>query len=100
MSRSTKNVTTGNRAKQSAKALPKMTASPNGAANQSKSKHDLIIGLLRRRQGASLAEIQAASEWQAHSVRGFLSGTVKKRLGLKLESVRSKDGGLRYTITS
>jgi hypothetical protein len=100
MSRSIKKVTTGGPTKQSPKALPKAKASPSGAAKQAKSKHDLILSLLERKQGASLAEMQAAAGWQAHSVRGFLSGTVKKRLGLKLDSARSKDGELRYTIAT
>jgi hypothetical protein len=99
MSKSIKKVTTGSRAKLSAKARRKTTtAAPGEASKEAKSKHDLIIGLLRRKQGASLAEMQAVSRWQAHSVRGFLSGTVKKRLGLKLDSARSKEGELRYTI--
>jgi uncharacterized protein DUF3489 len=100
MSKSIKKITTGSRAKQSAKALRKTKAPPSKATEQPKSKHDLILSLLRRRLGASLAEMQAASGWQAHSVRGFLSATVKKRLGLKLDSARSKDGELRYTIAS
>lgn len=58
------------------------------------SKSDQILGLLRRKQGASLNEIQEVSGWQAHSVRGFLAGTVKKRLGLKLSS--NKSNGTRH----
>lgn len=65
---------------------------------QSGSKHDQILGLLRRKQGASLEEMQKTCGWQAHSVRGFLAGTVKKRLGLKLNSERRDGGGRRYTI--
>ena len=65
------------------------------------SKHDQILELLRRKQGASLAEMQQASGWQAHSVRGFLAGTVKKRLGLALSSLKSKeDGERRYSVGS
>ncbi|HEX3944960.1 MAG TPA: DUF3489 domain-containing protein [Rhizomicrobium sp.] len=100
MSGNIKKVAARSRAKQSAKALPKTKAPPREATKQPKSKHELILSLLKRKQGASLAEMQAASQWQAHSVRGFLSGTVKKRLGLKLDSARSKDGELRYTIAS
>ncbi len=42
--------------------------------------------------------MQSATGWQPHSVRGFLSGTVKKRLGLKLQSSKAKDGERRYAI--
>lgn len=62
------------------------------------SKHDQILSLLRRKQGSSLDEIQKVSGWQQHSVRGFLSGTVKKRLGLKLQSSKRKNGERRYAI--
>ena len=58
------------------------------------SKKETIIGLLRRKHGASLADLMDATGWQAHSVRGFLSGTVKKKLGLKLDS-KETDSGLR-----
>ncbi len=62
------------------------------------SKHDQILDLLRRAQGASLKELQKASGWQSHSVRGFLSGTVKKKLKLNLSSTKSEDGERRYTV--
>lgn len=74
MSRNLTKVATGSRAKQSGKAPPKMKALLTGGAKKPKSKHDLILSLLKRKQGASLAEMQAGSKWQAHSVRGFLSG--------------------------
>lgn len=64
------------------------------------SKNDAILHLLRRKQGASLEEMQKASGWQNHSVRGYLSGTVKKRLGLKLNSSKSPNGERRYTIAA
>jgi hypothetical protein len=40
----------------------------------------------------------AATEWQAHSVRGFLSGTLRKKMGLKIESAKSAAGERRYSI--
>ncbi|WP_312029700.1 DUF3489 domain-containing protein [Methylocystis sp. H62] len=39
-----------------------------------------------------------ATKWQQHSVRGFLAGTVKKKLGFTLTSVKGKDGSRRYRI--
>ena len=63
-----------------------------------RSKTDELIKLLRKRGGASLAELQKATGWQPHSVRGFLSGTVKKRLGHVLLSKKSADGVRRYVI--
>jgi hypothetical protein len=63
-----------------------------------KSKHDTVLQLLTRTSGASMAELEKATGWQAHSVRGFLSGTVKKRLKLPLSSERTEKGVRRYMI--
>ncbi len=63
-----------------------------------RSKAELILGLLRAPAGASIAEISAASSWQAHSVRGFLSATVRKKLGLAVASERDQAGTRRYRI--
>ena len=62
------------------------------------SKSDQILKLLRRKKGASISDLQQATGWQAHSVRGFLSATVKKRMGLALQSERSEKGERRYVI--
>ena len=77
-----------------------VSAKPAPNKTREGSKHDLILGLLRRKQGATIAELQKISGWQAHSVRGFLSGTVKKRLGLNLQSSKGKDGARRYAIAA
>jgi hypothetical protein len=61
-------------------------------------KQQHCLELLRRPDGARVEELQAATGWQAHSVRGFLSGTVKKKLGLTLNSDRTGDGPRRYRI--
>jgi len=42
-----------------------------------------VLKLLRREQGAMLAEIAKATEWQNHSIRGFISGQVTKKMGLR-----------------
>jgi hypothetical protein len=64
------------------------------------SKADQILKLLRRKRGASIGDIQELTHWQAHSVRGFLSATVKTRLGLSLRSERSEKGERRYLIVA
>lgn len=62
------------------------------------SKQQRCLDLLARRDGATLTELVAATDWQAHSVRGFLSGTIKKKLGLSVTSTRDADGARRYRI--
>ena len=62
------------------------------------SKSDQALRLLRRKRGATLAELQELTGWQAHSVRGFLSGTVKKRLGLALATELASDGVRHYRV--
>ncbi len=62
------------------------------------SKQQQCLDLLARRDGATMAELMTATEWQPHSVRGFLSGTVKKKLGLALNSSRDADGNRRYAL--
>ncbi len=61
-------------------------------------KSEKIIQLLNRRSGATIAELQKATGWQAHSVRGFLSGTLKKRMELNVISEKAEDGPRRYRI--
>ena len=62
------------------------------------SKAAKVLGLLRRPDGASLKELMRATGCLAHSIRGYLSGTVSKRMGLKLVSAKSKDGERRYSV--
>ena len=54
-------------------------------------KKAIVLALLRREGGATLEQVMAATGWQAHSVRGFLSGKISKGLGLALESFRRDD---------
>ena len=55
------------------------------------SKQAGVIEMLRRGQGASVSAIMKATGWQPHSVRGFLAGVVRKKLGLSLVSEKSGD---------
>ena len=55
-----------------------------------------MLELIRCPDGASLKEIQDATEWQAHSVRGFISGSLGKKMGLVIESFKRVDGERAY----
>ena len=61
------------------------------------SKTAKVLELLKRSGGASLKELMKATGWQAHSVRGFLSGALGKKMGLTVSS--AKDGeDRRYSV--
>lgn len=63
---------------------------------KSKPKREVILALLRRRNGARMDEITAATGWQVHSARAWLSGLRKQ--GLTIERSREKDGSSRYRL--
>jgi hypothetical protein len=61
-------------------------------------KQERVLTLLDRPQGASIEEMMQATNWQQHSVRGFLAGTVKRKLGFPLTSSKSDKDVRRYRI--
>jgi hypothetical protein len=73
------------------------TAGSSKPPASSHTKHARIIAMLRTPAGATIASLVTATEWQQHSVRGFLAGVVRKKLGLNLVSERT-DKGRVYRI--
>src|SRR5258706_14190017 len=71
-----------------------------GGAARDGSKAAKILELLKRPGGATSKELMKATGWQQHSVRGFLSGTIKKKMGLKLESSRREGEERAYRLRS
>ena len=57
-----------------------------------------VIGMLRAAKGATIEELSKATRWQAHSVRGALSGAIKTKLGLNITSTKT-DGIRTYRIS-
>jgi len=85
----------------SAKKAPKTRKRENkGASTREGSKAAAILELLKRPGGATAKELMKATGWQPHSVRGFLSGTVRKKMGLEVVSAKSEDGERNYSIKS
>jgi hypothetical protein len=62
------------------------------------SKTAVVLDMLKSKGGATMTELQKATNWQAHSVRGFISGTVGKKMGLAIESTKSNAGERCYRI--
>jgi hypothetical protein len=62
------------------------------AATRSDTKRARIIAMLRTPAGATIASMMTAAGWQQHSVRGFLAGVVRRKLGLNLVSEPTDDG--------
>ena len=74
------------------------TRSGPKSASVKQTKQQICLDLLGRRDGATLEDLEQATGWQKHSVRGFLSGAVKKKLGLTLNSEKPDAGPRRYRI--
>ena len=79
-------------------SAPKYQRKTSKAVKPKTTKTEAVISLLRHKNGASLGDLQSVTGWQAHSVRGFLSGTVKKKLNLALSSQLTAKGERRYHI--
>ena len=81
------------------KAAPKKKA-PRSARNDTRegSKTATIFDMLKRPEGATAKELLKATGWQPHSLRGFLSGTVGKKMGLAVTSTKGEDGECSYFV--
>ncbi|HWZ32336.1 MAG TPA: DUF3489 domain-containing protein [Bryobacteraceae bacterium] len=79
-----------------AKKAPKGAKKAAGARDGSKTAK--VLELLKRPGGATSKELMKATSWQPHSVRGFLSGTIGKKMGLTVTSTKGEDGERSYSI--
>ena len=97
------------KAAKQAKAAPKKQAKEKVASKKAAkvkeaevprefSKKNIVLDLLRRPKGATMAEIAKATDWQNHSIRGFISGNLTKKMGLTVESTNSDGGERTYKI--
>jgi hypothetical protein len=81
-----------------AKAPKDATAKDATPTTREGSKKAIVLELIRRADGASLTEIAGATGWQAHSIRGFISGSLGKKMGLTVESFKRPDGARAYKL--
>ena len=95
----------GGKPKAAATAKPKKAAKAPKKAKPAKaegvregSKTAKILDLLKRPNGATMKELMKATGWLPHSVRGFLSGTVGKKMGLAVSSTKGADGERSYSV--
>ena len=96
-------------AKSNATARRKVTSAATTAKAPPKSdepkvervtKQERLLTLLSQAKGASIEEMMQATDWQQHSVRGFLAGTVKKKLGFSLTASKAAGDVRRYRIAT
>jgi hypothetical protein len=85
------------RGSQTADPTPTSTAEVVARADSKTAK---VLAMLRRADGATLQQIMSVTGWQAHSVRGFVSGTLGKKLHLTVVSAKGEDGQRRYSVTA
>jgi hypothetical protein len=73
---------------------------PRSARNDARegSKTAAILDLLKRPGGATAKELLKATGWQPHSLRGFISGTLGKKMGLSVTSTKGEDGERSYSV--
>ena len=88
-------------ASQKPRSTPAVTKPPKPTEAQREgrvTKQERLLTLLSQHEGASIEEMMQATKWQQHSVRGFLAGTVKKKLGFSLTSSKLSGDVRRYRI--
>ena len=80
------------------KAKPGKATRAKIASARPGTKAARVLDLLKRPGGVSLKDIMKATDWQPHSVRGFISGTLGKKMALKVESTKTESGDRIYSV--
>ena len=89
------------RAKQPSKAgKPERKPQATASVARHGSKTAQVLAMLQQPEGATLQQLMRATGWQAHSIRGFVSGTLGKKMGLTVASIKGEDGERRYSVTA
>jgi hypothetical protein len=85
-------------AKKGAKGAKRAKVPTKATGARHGSKTEKVLDLLKRPGSVTAKELIKATGWQPHSVRGFLSGTVGKKMGLAVTSTKSEDGERSYSV--
>jgi hypothetical protein len=85
-------------AKNATDSPTKTDATPKSRAPREGTKQATLIAMLRAPDGATIDEIMASTGWQSHTVRGAMSGALKKKLGLEVTSEKVEDRGRVYRL--
>ena len=93
-----KKAKTGKKVTPAKKAPKPRKSAKKGDSARDGSKAATILELLKRPGGATSKELMKATGWQPHSVRGFLSGTIRKKMGIDVVSAKGEDGERSYSI--
>lgn len=88
------------KAKKKAAKAPKPKSAKPAKQKKADTKLQTVIDLLKRPEGATIADIMKATEWQKHTVRGCISGALKKKHGYQIVSDKPKDGNRVYKIAA
>jgi hypothetical protein len=85
------------KAKAAKPAKPAKVASSDKPTPRAGTKQAQMIELLKRPEGATVEQIAQATGWQHHTIRGAISGALKKKLGLAVETTRTREVGPNKT---
>ena len=91
-------VTSARKPKPEPVQMPDATATVKPVAIRAGTKQAQIIAMLQRPEGATVAEMVEATGWLAHTVRGCISGALKKKLGLPIGAEKVEDRGTVYRL--
>lgn len=78
----------------------KVSKHPKERKPRTGTKAATILQMIQREGGASVEELAKATGWQKHSVRGFISGNLHKKQGLKVDSIKRENGTHAYTLVA
>ena len=86
-------------APQGAQVQPQAASASQEASQRHRAKKSAVLALLRRPEGATLWELMQATGWQAHSVRGFISGSLAKKGGYNIARIKRDNGATAYHLS-